>query len=221
MFLPLSDFHTDIEGLIATIEAQKSSDYLPSDYGPTALAGFEAQKKILVNSYRSKKSAMLEMFFNGDPVNVVVLEKPLSRGTVKLNTTDPLGDPVVDPNTFVNPVDLDIDLAMMRFARKWYAAPSMASLSPIELVPGVNVTSDADLTAAVRQFSIPSIGHGMGTAAMMPLELGGVVGTDLLVYGVKGLSIVDASIIPLAPATHTCSTVYAIAEKVSDSLHEV
>jgi hypothetical protein len=62
---------------------------------------------------------MLEVFFNGNPVNVVVLQKALSRGTVKLNPSDPFeGDPVVDPMTFVNPVDLEMDLAMMRFARK-------------------------------------------------------------------------------------------------------
>jgi choline dehydrogenase-like flavoprotein len=216
VFLPLQDFYSDVQGLINKIEAQKSLDYLPTEYGATNLAGFEVQKKILINSFQSNKSAMLEVFFNGNPVNVVVLQKALSRGTVKLNPTDPFeGDQVVDPMTFVNPVDLEIDLAMMRFARKWYATPSMAPLTPFETVPGSNVTSDEDLIAAIRTFSIPSIGHGMGTNAMMSLELGGVVGPDLLVHGVKGLSIVDASIIPLAPATHICSTVYAIAEKVS------
>jgi choline dehydrogenase-like flavoprotein len=50
---------------------------------------------------------------------------------------------------------------------------------------------------------------------MTPRHLGGVVGTDLLVYGVTGLSITDLSISPMIPGAHTCSTVYAIAEKVS------
>ena len=47
----------------------------------------------------------------------------------------------------------------------------------------------------------------------MPLELGGVVGSDLLVYGVMGLSVVDVSMIPLVPSTNLCATVYAVAEK--------
>jgi choline dehydrogenase-like flavoprotein len=51
---------------------------------------------------------------------------------------------------------------------------------------------------------------------MMPLELGGVVSDQLLVYGVKQLSIVDASIIPLIPVTHLQATTYAIAEKAAD-----
>lgn len=49
---------------------------------------------------------------------------------------------------------------------------------------------------------------------MMPKEHGGVVDPQLKVYGIKGLSVVDASIMPIIPAAHTQSTVYAVAEKV-------
>ena len=84
----------------------------------------------------------------------------------------------------------------------------------MEILPGYNVTSDADLITAIRTYSTPTIGHALGTCAMMPLELGGVVAPDLTVWGVKGLSVVDASIMPLAPATHLDATVYAVAEKV-------
>lgn len=48
----------------------------------------------------------------------------------------------------------------------------------------------------------------------MRLELGGAVGSDLLVYGTLGLSVGDASIMPLIPGTHLYATAYAIAEKV-------
>ncbi len=51
----------------------------------------------------------------------------------------------------------------------------------------------------------------------MPLELGGVFAADLTGWGVKGLSVVDASIMPLGPGEHLDATVYAIAEKVSFS----
>jgi len=62
---------------------------------------------------------------------------------------------------------------------------------------------------------IPSTFHPVGTAAMMPRELGGVVDEGLLVYGVKGLSVVDASVQPDLPRAYTQQTVYAVAEKVS------
>lgn len=86
---------------------------------------------------------------------------------------------------------------------------------PFEILPGANVTSDKGLTEAVRTYSTPTIGHALGTCAMMPRALGGVVDPELRVYGVGGLSVVDASIMPMSPATHTDATVYAVAEKVS------
>jgi choline dehydrogenase-like flavoprotein len=51
---------------------------------------------------------------------------------------------------------------------------------------------------------------------MLPENYGGVVSSDLLVYGIKRLSIVDASILPLVPAAHLQATMYAVAEKAAD-----
>lgn len=64
--------------------------------------------------------------------------------------------------------------------------------------------------------SIGTLNHHAGTTAMMPRELGGVVDAELRVYGVEGLRVVDAGIIPILPAAHIQSTVYAVAEKGAD-----
>jgi choline dehydrogenase-like flavoprotein len=53
---------------------------------------------------------------------------------------------------------------------------------------------------------------------MLPRELGGVVDEELRVYGVRGLRVVDASVMSTLVGGNTCQTVYAIAEKVSDSV---
>ncbi|KAH8660866.1 alcohol oxidase [Tricladium varicosporioides] len=216
VFLPLQTFEPNYESLIKKVTSQNSSSYLPSEYETTLFNGFKEQKALLAASYASKHSAMLEVFFNGDPTAIPVLQKPLSRGTVHLNSTDPLGPPIIDPKVFSNPIDMDIMTSMFKYVRKWMAAPSQASLGPVEIVPGSAVVSDADIVGAIRQFSTPSIGHALGTCAMMPLDMGGVVGSDLKVHGVEGLSIVDASVMPLAPATHLLTTVYAVAEKAAD-----
>ncbi|ENH70580.1 Choline dehydrogenase [Fusarium oxysporum f. sp. cubense race 1] len=56
--------------------------------------------------------------------------------------------------------------------------------------------------------------HPSGTAAMMPLEMGGVVDPELKVYGTCSLRIADASIMPLIPSAHLQASAYGIAEKV-------
>jgi choline dehydrogenase-like flavoprotein len=51
---------------------------------------------------------------------------------------------------------------------------------------------------------------------MMPEDLGGCVSEESLVYGLEGLNVVDASIIPMIPAAHLQATMYAVAEKAAD-----
>jgi len=51
-------------------------------------------------------------------------------------------------------------------------------------------------------------------------EDGGVVDQNLKVYGVEGLRIVDASVMPILPASHIMTTVYATAEKAADIIKE-
>jgi choline dehydrogenase len=50
---------------------------------------------------------------------------------------------------------------------------------------------------------------------MKPLADGGVVESSLKVYGVQGLRIVDASIMPVVPDQHTQGPVYMVAEKAA------
>jgi choline dehydrogenase-like flavoprotein len=58
--------------------------------------------------------------------------------------------------------------------------------------------------------------HPAGSCAMLPKEMGGVVDSELKVYGTKNLRVVDASIFPLEPTGNIQATVYAVAEKAAD-----
>lgn len=143
----------------------------------------------------------------------VSVQHPFSRGHVEINSTNPLLRPIVDLRTGSNPVDLTLLVEAFRYARKIVATDAIQELVPTELLPGANVTSDEAILAYAKS-SASTMFHPSGTSAMMPRELGGVVDSSLRVYGVRNLRVVDASIIPLIPATHIVSTVYAIAEKV-------
>lgn len=51
---------------------------------------------------------------------------------------------------------------------------------------------------------------------MMSRELGGVVGSDLMVYGTGNVRVADASVIPLQVTGHLVATIYAIAKRAVD-----
>lgn len=91
----------------------------------------------------------------------------------------------------------------------------MKEVGALETVPGPRITSDQAIEEAIRGLATSTWSHPVGTLAMMRREYGGVVDPQLRVYGIKGLRVVDASAFPIIPATHTSSTAYAVAEKLS------
>lgn len=55
---------------------------------------------------------------------------------------------------------------------------------------------------------------------MMPQDMGGVVDTNLMVYGTSNVRVVDASVLPFQICGHLTSTIYAIAERASDMIKD-
>jgi choline dehydrogenase-like flavoprotein len=216
-FLPLKIVAAEKwKGLVDAIAAQDATPYLPSTYEKTLLAGFKAQQKLTAELLTRDDSAAYEFPFAGGPLGSGVLQRPLSRGTININISDPDSQPVVDYRTFSNPLDLQVAIPIVDFVRKFNSLNAFAGLGAVEVSPGTNVTSDAAIAKFLISSFAPTFAHPSGTASMMPEEHGGVVGPNLTVYGVKGLSVVDASIIPYLPATHICTTVYAVAERAAD-----
>lgn len=214
-FVPLHNLTADYQTIASTLSAQDVSTYADPSTPPTVLLGYAAQKQILVNRYQNTDSAVMEFPFSASTGPVFAFLKPSSRGTIKIASTDPFAEPSVDFRTLSNPVDLKVMIRILQYVRQYFSTPTMAQLGPVELLPGAGVSTEDAITAMFRSLLVqPSFFHPCCTAAMMPRAKGGVVGTDLLVYGVKKLSVVDASIMPLIPGTHLCETVYAVAEKV-------
>lgn len=213
-FNPLPHVTLNYTSIIAIAAFLSASSLYPPDIDPTIIAGYEAQRNIILNLYNSTATAVVETGFTSHSEIPLTLSKPLSRGTITISNRDPLNPPLVDWGALTNPADVEVMVAALKKQRELMATQAMQELGPIELSPGSNVTIDADIRAALRQQMQPTYAHLCSTCSMMKRELGGVVGPDLLVYGTKALSVVDASIMPLIPSTHTSATVYAIAEKV-------
>lgn len=69
-------------------------------------------------------------------------------------------------------------------------------------------------------FSSVSNQHLVGTASMLPKELGGVVDANLLVYGTENVRVVDASVLPGQISGHLTSLIYAVSERAADIIKE-
>jgi choline dehydrogenase-like flavoprotein len=215
-FLPLSTLDPDWKTVLAELLKQNASTYLPATYDNKLKAGYAAQLKLTASLLARKDVAAVEFPFGAGPIGFAALQHPLSRGTVSINVTDPGNVPVVDYRTFSNPIDVKFAVATIGFARRFNKTPALASFAPLEVLPGVNITASADIEAYVRTIFGPSFAHPCGTASMLPEKFGGVVDPNLKVWGTSALSVVDASVIPFVPATHLCTTVYAVAERAAD-----
>lgn len=161
----------------------------------------------------TNSTAQIEFIYADGSVSFA-LQHPLSRGSVQINSADPFVSPLLDPRYVSHPTDLAIMVEAFKFARKLIATPAVLAHSPNETVPGLLVQTDAEIEDYIRK-TLNTVYHPVGTASMMRRELGGVVDSKFMVYGVQNLRVVDASVIPLLPASHLQATVYAVAEKVS------
>lgn len=201
--------------MISTAAAVDLSTLLPAHADPSLLEGYKAQSSLILSLFASPHATVQETAFGGGNTLPIAMLKPLSRGSVLINSTSPFDPPVFDYNTFGHPTDLAIAVQALKKNREWMASPPMQEVGAKETFPGANITSDKDIWDSIRGFATSTWAHPVGTVAMMKKEYGGCVDAELRVYGVKGLRVVDASIMPLIPGTHTSSTVYAVAEKVS------
>ena len=144
-----------------------------------------------------------------------VVMHPFARGSVHINASDPTGKPVIDPKYASTPYDLKAIVEAAKLNRRIAEAPSLRYSWTDEYDPGLSVTTDAEWEAWVRNNTL-SIYHPLGSCAMLPEDKGGVVDSNLVVYGTQNLRIVDASVIPILPSGHLQTMVYGIAERAAD-----
>jgi len=143
-----------------------------------------------------------------------VLLHPKSRGRVTLRSADPLARPRIHFNSLAEPDDLATLRRGLRAARRIYATTPQSGLIDREIVPGAEVSSDADLDAYIRATASVTQ-HPAGTCSMAP-GAGQVVDTQLRVQGVDGLRVADAAVMPTVPGGNTYGAVLMIAERAAD-----
>ena len=187
---------------------------VPTDTDANILVGYQAQRDLILDLYRSPHATVQEIAWGGGNTVSNAILKPLSCGVITVNSTGPTAAPVFGYRTFSHPTNLNIIFESIRKIREWMASAATQEIKPVETYPGANVTSDADIAEAIRNFALSTWAYPTGSCSMMPLKYGGVLDPQLRVYGVQSLRVVDASMMPMIIGSHTPSTVYAVAERV-------
>jgi choline dehydrogenase len=141
--------------------------------------------------------------------------RPTSRGSIHATGPDPLAPPVIAPNYLATDEDRKVACASLRLTRRIVAQPALAPFMPEEMLPGPGIVSDEDLARAAGDIGT-TIFHPVGTCRMGPEDdPGTVVDARLRVHGLRGLRVVDASVMPTITSGNTNSPVLMIAEKAS------
>ena len=146
------------------------------------------------------------------------LMRPTSLGSVTLKSADPRHPPRIQFNYLKTEQDRADMRAGARLVREIMEQPAMRQLKGDELLPGPAARSDKDLDAWARRVTETGY-HASGTCKMGPSsDPEAVVDPELRVYGLQGLRVIDASIMPIIVSGNTNAPTVMIAEKASDMI---
>ena len=192
--------------------AQSPVQFLPGGVDTTVLNGYATQHSMMTAALTDVTRAAYELINANDGVLTVATMRPFSRGTVTLTSPNPFVPPAIDPRYGSNPIDIQVLQAAMAFNQRLMYTETLSQMHPAQFYPPADATDEEIVDYIHTKWQTEY--HPGGTCAMMPIELGGVVSPDLLVYGTQNLRVVDSSIMPMLPAAHLQAVVYGIAEKV-------
>jgi choline dehydrogenase len=137
--------------------------------------------------------------------------RPLSRGYVMAKTNKPGDAPAINPRYLSDETDRRAVLGGIRYIRKLFEAPALQKYVRDESLPGPQVQSDDEILDYARQYG-NTVYHATCTC-MMGRHAMCVVDDELKVYGIEGLRVIDASIMPAVSSTNTNAPTIMIAEK--------
>ena len=201
-------------------------DYLFRRRGPLTMA--PSQLGIFTRSSPDRPRANIQFHVApvsldkfGDPLHrfpaitmSVTNLQPTSRGTIRIASSDPAAAPLIAPNYLSTSEDRRVAADSIRVTRRMMAQPAAHALAPVEYLPGPAVGDDeASLVKAAGDIGT-TIFHPVGTARMgLASDPMAVVDERLRVFGVAGLRVVDASVMPTLTSGNTNTPTSMIAEK--------
>uniref|UniRef100_A0A2A4JLJ2 Glucose-methanol-choline oxidoreductase N-terminal domain-containing protein n=1 Tax=Heliothis virescens TaxID=7102 RepID=A0A2A4JLJ2_HELVI len=165
----------------------------------------------------NKKYAVYMQAFN--------LLHPKSRGNITLNSSDPRDYPIINPNYFFDPRDLEAAATGIKILTKIQNTTALkevnAFLGRMEWGPCNGYELDStDYWKCVCREMVLTVYHPVGTCQMGPDPKTSVVSSRLKVHGVNNLRVIDASIMPTLTSGNTNAPTGMVAEKGAEMIIE-
>jgi choline dehydrogenase-like flavoprotein len=142
--------------------------------------------------------------------------RPRSRGTVRLQSSDPSIAPLIDPNYLQDPRDRELSIEGLKLTQRILSQDALKPFILAERLPGPDVKTDAEYFDFICQHSKTSH-HPAGTCRMGADDKA-VLDPQLRFNGIEGLRVVDASIMPNVISSNTNAAAIMIGEKASDMI---
>lgn len=153
--------------------------------------------------------------FDGDGFQVHVgHNKPKSRGSVTIQSSDPKVPPKIVFNYLQHKEDIEGFRACVRLTREIISQSAFDDFRDGEIQPGEHIQSDEEIDAFVRD-AVESAYHPSCSCKMGDDDMA-VVDSDTKVHGIKGLRVVDSSIFPTIPNGNLNAPTIMVAEKAAD-----
>lgn len=164
---------------------------------------------------------------NQDIVTVyVVLLNPKSTGKIKLKSSDASDAPLIQPNYLDEKEDMDTLVRGVKYQHSFVKTEAFAAHEgnflrlPIDECDRFAVGTDEYWRCYVQNMGT-TVYHPVGTAKMGPAtDRHAVVDARLRVHGIKGLRVIDASIMPKLISGNTNAPTIMIGEKGADFIKE-
>ena len=143
----------------------------------------------------------------------IAVVRPQSIGYCHIKSADPHAHPAILHNFLETPEAQRVAIDAIRLTRKIIAQPALAKFEPEEMAPGERVQTDDEILAYARQ-TVITVFHQSGTCKMgTATDRNAVVDERLRVYGMEGLRVIDASIMPNVISGNTNAPTMMIGEK--------